>query len=100
MKQKIKINNATYCDEETLREIFKNKKKRTFIISKSVLKTINIIMKYSNGVDTTILHILYLKLFLLLGMYLSNGRACIVKSIQDFWKRNEKKIGKCKRNLK
>lgn len=46
-------------------------------------------MKYSNGVDTTNLHILYLKLFLLFGIYLSSGRACIVKSIQDFWK-NEK----------
>lgn len=41
-------------------------------------------MKYSKGVDTTILHILYLKLFLSFGIYLSKGRACIVKSIHDF----------------
>lgn len=40
----------------------------TFIISNSVLKTISIMMKYSNGVDTTIRQILYLKLFRLLGM--------------------------------
>lgn len=60
-------------------------KKRTFIINKSVLNTINIIMKYSNGVDTTIRHTLYLKLFRLLGMYRSNGRAPIVKSMQDFY---------------
>lgn len=58
----------------------------TFIINNNVLKTISIIIKYSNGVETTIRHILYLKLFRLFGMYLSNGRACIVKSIQDFWK--------------
>lgn len=60
----------------------------TFIINSKVLKTINIIMKYSNGVDTTILQILYLKLFLLFGIYLSKGRACIVKSIHDFWNTN------------
>lgn len=60
-------------------------KKRTFIISSNVLNTINIIMKYSNGVDTTILHTLYLKLLRLLGMYRSSGRAPIVKSMHDFW---------------
>lgn len=43
-------------------------------------------IKYSNGVDTTILQILYFTLFRSFGMYLSSGRACIVKSIQDFWK--------------
>lgn len=41
-------------------------------------------IKYSNGVETTIRHILYLTLFRLLGMYRSKGRACIVKSIHDF----------------
>lgn len=40
----------------------------TFIISNNVLKTMSIMMKYSNGVDTTMRHILYLKLFRLLGM--------------------------------
>lgn len=48
-------------------------------------------MKYSNGVDTTILHILYFVLLRSFGMYLSNGRACIVKSMQDFWKKDKKK---------
>lgn len=56
----------------------------TFIISNSVLNTISIMMKYSNGVDTTIRHTLYLKLFLSFGMYRSSGRAPIVKSIHDF----------------
>lgn len=59
----------------------------TFIINNNVLNTISIIIKYSKGVDTTIRQILYLKLFLLFGMYLSRGRACIVKSIQDFCNR-------------
>lgn len=58
--------------------------KHTFIIRSSVLNTINIMMKYSNGVDTTIRHTLYLKLLRSFGMYLSNGRAPIVKSMQDF----------------
>lgn len=62
-----------------------NNNQHTFIISNNVLNTISIIMKYSNGVDTTIRQILYLKLFRLLGMYRSNGRAPIVKSMQDFW---------------
>lgn len=61
----------------------------TFIISSNVLNTINIMMKYSNGVDTTILHTLYLKLLRLLGMYRSSGRAPIVKSMHDFWERIE-----------
>lgn len=56
----------------------------TFIISNSVLNTMSIMIKYSNGVDTTIRQILYLKLFRLLGMYRSNGRAPIVKSMHDF----------------
>lgn len=56
----------------------------TFIISRSVLNTINIMMKYSKGVETTIRHTLYLKLFRLLGMYRSNGRTPIVKSMHDF----------------
>lgn len=43
-------------------------------------------MKYSNGVDTTIRHTLYLKLFRSFGMYRSSGRAPIVKSMHDFWK--------------
>jgi hypothetical protein len=57
----------------------------TFIMSNSVFKTISIMMKYSKGVDTTRRHILYFMLFLSLGMYLSNGLACMVKSMQDFW---------------
>lgn len=61
----------------------------TFIISKRVLNTMSIIMKYSNGVDTTIRHTLYLKLFRSFGMYLSSGRAPIVKSMHDFcWESN------------
>lgn len=46
-------------------------------------------IKYSNGVDTTIRHTLYLKLFRLLGIYRSNGLAPIVKSIQDFCKKKK-----------
>lgn len=56
----------------------------TFIISRSVLNTMSNMMKYSNGVDTTIRHTLYLKLFRSFGMYRSSGRAPIVKSMQDF----------------
>lgn len=48
-------------------------------------------MKYSNGVDTTRRHILYFILFRSLGMYLSKGLACIVKSIQDFWNYNRRR---------
>lgn len=55
-------------------------------MSNNVLKTISVIMKYSNGEETTILHTLYLKLALLLGIYLSRGLASIVKSIHDFCK--------------
>lgn len=58
--------------------------RRTFIMSSNVLNTINIMIKYSNGVDTTMRHTLYLKLFRLLGMYRSSGRAPIVKSMHDF----------------
>lgn len=64
----------------------------TFIISNNVFNTISIMMKYSKGVDMTILQILYFILFLSFGMYLSKGRAWIVKSIQDFC--NEKKLKK------
>jgi len=42
--------------------------KLTFIINKRVLNTINIIMKYSKGVETTIRHTLYLKVFRFLGI--------------------------------
>lgn len=59
----------------------------TFIISRRVLNTMSIMMKYSNGVDTTIRHTLYLKLFRSFGMYLSSGRAPIVKSMHDFWRK-------------
>lgn len=41
---------------------------RTFIMSSSVLNTISIMIKYSNGVETTIRQTLYLKLFRVLGM--------------------------------
>lgn len=37
-------------------------------MSSSVLKTISIMIKYSNGVETTIRQTLYLKLFRLFGM--------------------------------
>lgn len=60
----------------------------TFIISSNVFNTMSIMIKYSNGVDTTILQILYFMLFRSFGIYLSSGRACIVKSIHDFWKIN------------
>ena len=43
-------------------------------------------MKYSNGVETTIRQILYLKLTRSFGMYLSSGLAWMAKSMQDFWK--------------
>lgn len=58
----------------------------TFIISSNVLKTISIIIKYSNGVETTMRHTLYLNVLRFLGMYRSSGRAPIVKSMQDFCK--------------
>ena len=58
----------------------------TFIISKSVLNTMSIMIKYSNGVETTIRHTLYLKLFRSFGMYRSSGRAPIVKSMHDFYR--------------
>ena len=56
----------------------------TFIIRRMVLRTMRIMMKYSNGVETTTLQILYLKLSISFGMYLSKGRAWIAKSMQDF----------------
>jgi len=43
-------------------------------------------MKYSKGVETTIRQTLYLNVLRFLGMYLSNGRAPIVKSMHDFCK--------------
>lgn len=57
---------------------------RTFIISKTVLKTISIKMKYSKADESTICHILYLMLLRSLGIYRSDGRAPTVKSMQDF----------------
>lgn len=69
------------CDETRLTMMTR----LTFIMSNSVFKTISIMMKYSNGVDTTSRHILYFILFLSFGMYLSSGLACMVKSIHDFW---------------
>ena len=51
---------------------------------RSVFKIIKTMIKYSNGVETAIFHILYLQLFLSLGMYLSNGLAWMTKSMQDF----------------
>lgn len=56
----------------------------TFIMSSTVFNTMRPMIKYSNGVDTTILQILYFTLFRSFGIYLSRGRACIVKSMQDF----------------
>lgn len=49
-------------------------------------------MKYSNGVETTIRHTLYLKLLRLFGIYRSNGRAPIVKSMHDFCGENKRRI--------
>lgn len=45
-----------------------------------------IMMKYSNGVETTTRQILYLKLSISLGMYRSKGLAWMAKSMHDFWK--------------
>jgi len=56
----------------------------TFIISSSVLSTMSVMMKYSNGVETTTRQILYFRLSRSLGMYLSNGLAWMAKSIHDF----------------
>ena len=56
----------------------------TFIISRMVFKTMRVIMKYSKGVDSTILQSRYLKPTLSSGIYRSNGVALIAKSIQDF----------------
>ena len=52
-----------------------------------VLRTMRIMMKYSNGVDTTTLQILYLNESISFGMYRSRGLAWMAKSMQDFWKR-------------
>ena len=51
-----------------------------------VFSTIRVMMKYSKGVETTTLQILYLKLSISFGMYRSRGLAEIAKSMQDFWK--------------
>jgi hypothetical protein len=53
-------------------------------MSKTVLVTINAMMKYSNGVETTIRQILYFIDSLSLGMYLSSGFAWMAKSMHDF----------------
>lgn len=78
------MENAVIKMEKTNNETNHGGIEHTFIISSSVLNTINIMMKYSNGVDTTIRQTLYLKLLRSFGIYLSNGRAPIVKSMQDF----------------
>ena len=58
----------------------------TFIIKRIVLNTMSVMMKYSNGVDSTILHSLYLTPTLSSGMYLSSGVALMAKSMHDFCK--------------
>ena len=55
-----------------------------------VFSTIRVMMKYSKGVETTTLQILYLKLSISFGMYLSRGLAEMAKSMQDFCKNVEK----------
>ena len=44
----------------------------------------SVMMKYSNGVDSTILQSLYLTPTRSSGMYLSRGVALMAKSMQDF----------------
>ena len=56
----------------------------TFIISRIVLSTIRVMIKYSKGVDSTIRHRRYLKPTRSSGIYLSKGVALMAKSIQDF----------------
>lgn len=51
---------------------------------RTVLRTIRARMKYSNGVETTTFHTLYLTLSLFLGIYRCRGFAWIAKSIHDF----------------
>ena len=46
----------------------------------------SVMMKYSNGVDSTILQSLYLTPTLSSGMYLSSGVALMAKSMHDFCK--------------
>ena len=58
----------------------------TFIIRRIVLNTMSVMMKYSNGVDSTILQSLYLTPTLSSGMYLSSGVALMAKSMHDFCK--------------
>lgn len=95
--KEIETKNVNWMEIKSFNFFFKLKLKKnvqtshTFIINSNVLNTINIIIKYSNGVDTTIRQILYLKLFRLLGIYRSKGRALIVKSIQDFCRKKKKK---------
>ena len=60
---------------------------RTFIIKMIVLSAIIVIMKYSNGVETTIRQILYFTESLFFGMYRHRGLALIAKSMHCFWKR-------------
>ena len=57
----------------------------TFIISKIVLSTMRVMMKYSKGVDSTILQSRYFNPTRSSGMYLSKGVALMAKSMQDFW---------------
>lgn len=58
--------------------------KLTFIIRRMVLSTMSVMIKYSNGVDTTTRQILYLRLSISFGMYRSNGLAWMAKSMQAF----------------
>ena len=58
----------------------------TFIMSRMVLRTMRVMMKYSNGVDSTILHSRYLSPTRSSGMYRSRGVALMAKSMQDFCK--------------
>ena len=53
-------------------------------MSKIVLRTMRVMMKYSKAVDSTILQSWYLKPALSSGMYRSRGVAWIEKSMQDF----------------
>jgi hypothetical protein len=53
-------------------------------MSRIVLKTMSVMIKYSNGVDSTILHSRYLKPTLSSGMYRSRGVAWMAKSMHDF----------------
>lgn len=64
----------------------------TFIINTTVLRAIKIMMAYSNGGDTTNLHILYWKESLFCGMYLVSGLALMAKSMQALCLKTETNI--------